>query len=71
MSEVVLGRCEAGTYTPVQGDCTAFYQCVEGARMKKHCADGLHWNKNKNVCCSLLAVQTILSPLVRFATGKR
>ena len=48
-SEVVLGRCEAGTYTPVQGDCTAFYQCVEGERMMKHCADGLHWNKNKNV----------------------
>ena len=49
LSEVVLGRCEPGTYTPVQGDCTAFYQCVEGERMKKHCADGLHWNKNKNV----------------------
>ena len=49
LSEVVLGRCEAGTYTPVQGDCTAFYQCVEGERKMKHCADGLHWNKNKNV----------------------
>ena len=55
LSEVVLGRCEAGTYTPVQGDCTAFYQCVEGERMMKHCADGLHWNKNKNVCSLLLA----------------
>ena len=49
LDEVVLGRCDPGTYTPVQGDCTAFYQCVEGERMLKHCADGLHWNKNKNV----------------------
>ena len=71
LSEVVLGRCEAGTYTPVQGDCTAFYQCVEGERMMKHCADGLHWNKNKNVRSLLLTVQTILSPLVRFVIGKR
>ena len=71
LSEVALGRCEAGTYTPVQGDCTAFYQCVEGERKMKHCADGLHWNKNKNVCSLLKMVQPILSPFVRFAIGKR
>ena len=43
------GSCETGEYSEVQGDCTAFYQCVDGQREKKHCTGSLHWNNQKKV----------------------
>ena len=43
------GSCETGEYSEVQGDCTAFYQCVDGQRKKKHCTGTLHWNNQKKV----------------------
>ena len=47
--EVLLGGCVGGEYSPVAGDCTSFYQCVEGQREVKRCAAGLHWNHAKKV----------------------
>ena len=47
--EEEVGGCEAGQYIPVAGDCTAFYQCVDGEKMLKHCQGSLHWNNEKKV----------------------
>ena len=43
------GGCAEGTYKP-HNDCSNYYFCVHGKWTSYTCPNGLHWNRDSNVC---------------------
>ncbi|MCP3664155.1 MAG: hypothetical protein GY696_16965, partial [Gammaproteobacteria bacterium] len=46
-----IGRsCSGNQYSSVPGDCSSFFQCVNGAQLKQACSPGLHFSASKSLC---------------------
>ncbi len=41
---------DGSSYSPYPGDCTAFYQCVNGVPVRQSCSPGLHYSHSKQIC---------------------
>lgn len=41
---------EDPTFIADAEDCTKFYICSNGQLVPKKCPNGLHWNKDLNIC---------------------
>jgi hypothetical protein len=42
--------CTSGSYSSVPGECESYYACLWGKFEKFHCAPGLHFNPESQIC---------------------
>lgn len=42
--------CNTSSFVADPEDCTKFYICDHGDPVSQECPDGLHWNRDLNIC---------------------
>lgn len=46
----VNGECSLGDYRPFPGNCSKFYECINGQKVAQICLAGFHWSKDLETC---------------------